>query len=118
MPEPEGDDRATVVGVIMMVAAALVVLWLISTCVGCASQKAAEGGATQGAGFQSASGNKLETGDIGDKAGDDMEKDESSTTKQGVGVQIINDQWAIVILLCAMSLIREFFSWARMRLKS
>jgi len=34
---------------------------------GCASQKAGEGGAAQGVGFQSASGNKLETGDIGDK---------------------------------------------------
>jgi len=78
---------------------------------GCASQDAKEGGAALGAGFQSASGNKLETGDIGDKAGGNIDK----AVKQGGGIQIINDPTFIVVLMVCWILIREFFAYMKLK---
>lgn len=96
---------------------------------GCTGQQAKEGGATQGAGFQSASGNKLEMGDIGDKVGGDMQKDQSTEklsevapqATQTAGIQygktVVNDVWAIVLFFLGFVLLREGFSYLRMRLK-
>jgi len=106
--------------------------WLILICVislvcGCAA-KCAKGSAEaiQGAGFQSASGNRGQVGDVGDRAGKDIIKTDMpvfspATQKQTSGIRyeksIINDRWSIVIFFLGFVLLRELFSYLRMRLK-
>ena len=105
----------------------MLILFLISGCVSPRAKDSAQ--ATQGIGFQSASGNRGEIGDIGDRAGRDIEKTDLTSkplvvrpqAKQGSGIQygktVVTDVWAIVLFFLGFVLLREGFSYLRMRLK-
>ena len=98
---------------------------------GCASKSAKDSAeALQGAGFQSASGNRGQVGDIGDRAAGDLEKSEiksspvsiSPSPTQGTGIQygktVVTDVWAMVGFFLGFVLLREGFSYLRMRVKN
>ena len=106
-------------------------IFLAVSIFGCASKSAKDSAdAMQGAGFQSASGNRGQTGDIGDRAGRDVEKTEiksaptsvAPAATQGTGIQygktVVTDVWAMVGFFLGFVLLREGFSYLRMRVKS
>ena len=102
-------------------------IFLALSCTGKSLRDSAD--ALQGIGFQSASGNRGEIGDIGDRAGRDIEKTDLTSkplvvrpqAKQGSGIQygktVVTDVWAIVLFFLGFVLLREGFSYLRMKLK-
>lgn len=105
-------------------------IFMIVCIFGCAAKEAKDSAeALQGAGFQSASGNRGQIGDIGDRAGRDLEKSEiksapvsiapASTQTAGIqyGKTVVTDVWAMVGFFLGFVLLREGFSYLRMRIK-
>jgi len=94
-----------------VMAAAILALFGMIFITGCASQRAAEGGAALGAGFQVASGNKLETGDIGDKAGRDIDKSVRTGSARGrtnVQVPVSAEGGALWVVLTVLGSLAIF----------